>query len=123
MEAEEFEKLVREGIEEIPKKFLGMLENVDIVVEEEPTSFQKRKLGYRKNSLILGLYEGIPRIKRANYAQVLPDKITIFKNSIEQVASSRESIKKIVRETVWHEIAHHFGLSEEEIRRKERKRG
>lgn len=123
MEMGEFEKLVQEGIGEIPKKFLDKLENVEIIVEEDPTPFQKQKIGYRKNSLILGLYEGIPQIKRANYAQVLPDKITIFKNSIEKVAFSPGKIKEVVRKTVWHEIAHHFGMTEAEVRKREKEKG
>ncbi len=66
---------------------------------------------------LLGLYEGVPHSSRgANYTSVLPDKITIFKNSIEIVAKTEEEIKAQVRSTVMHEIGHHFGLSEEELK-------
>jgi len=119
---EKFEELVNEAIKTIPKKFLDRLSNVDICVENEPSSFQLQKLRMRKGSLLFGLYEGFPQTKRGNYAQVLPDKITIFKKSIEQATKSKEKIKEIVKNTVWHEIAHHFGLNEEEVRRAERKR-
>jgi len=119
---EKFEKLVNEAIKAIPEKFLERLDNVDVCIENEPSSFQLQKLRMRKGSLLFGLYEGFPQTKRGNYAQVLPDKITIFKKSIEQVAKSEEKIKEIVKNTVWHEIAHHFGLSEEEVRRVEQKR-
>jgi len=123
MTIERFEKLVNEGIRAIPKRFLEKLENVDIVIEDEPTPYQLRKLGARKNLLIFGLYEGVPKTKRWGYGQVLPDKITIFKNSIEKVARQSESvIKEIVRNTVWHEIAHHFGLDEKKVRELELKR-
>ncbi len=116
MEQEKFGKLVEEGIEAIPKKFLEILDNVDIVIEEEPTPYQLSKLKERGDSIILGLYEGVPKTKRWHYAQVLPDKITIFKKSIEKVVRSEEEIKKIVKDTVWHEIAHHFGMDEKSVR-------
>lgn len=122
MTNEEFEKLVKEGIEAIPKKFLKKLNNVDIVIEDFPTSEQLAKLKIKKDSLLFGLYEGIPQTKRWGYSQVLPDKITIFKKSIEKVARSKEEIKEIVKNTVWHEIAHHFGLDEKKIREIELKR-
>jgi predicted Zn-dependent protease with MMP-like domain len=122
MNNKEFEEAVKEGINAIPKKFLEKLDNVDICIEEEPEPDQLKKVKRGENSLILGLYEGIPQINRGSYGQVLPDKITIFKRSIERVAQSKDEIKKTVRDTVWHEIAHHFGMNEAEVRRAERKR-
>ncbi|MBZ1345449.1 MAG: metallopeptidase family protein [Candidatus Nealsonbacteria bacterium] len=112
----EFEELVNEGIKAIPKRFLEKLNNIEIVIEDEPTPEQIRKLKLSKNSTIFGLYEGIPQTKRWHYGQVLPDKITIFKNPIEEIARSEEEIKEIVKNTVWHEIAHHFGFDEKRIR-------
>ena len=122
MTRKQFEKLVDEGIKAIPKRFLERLDNVDIVIEDEPALHQLRKLRARKNSIIFGLYEGIPKTKRWHYGQVLPDKITIFKKPIEKIASSEEEVKEIVKNTVWHEIAHHFGMDEERIRRVEKRK-
>lgn len=116
MEIERFEQLVNEGIKDIPQKFLDKLDNVGIIVEDDPTPEQLKKLKVRKNYVLFGLYEGIPKIKRWSYADVLPDKITIFKNPIEKSAQSEKEIKNIIKETVWHEIAHHFGMDEEEVR-------
>ena len=134
MDREKFEKLVNEAIKTIPKKILGKLDNVDIVIEEEPTPYQLKKLRARKSLIIFGLYEGVPKTKRWQYGQVLPDKITIFKKPIEKMAriekeakrtsslfhlhpATRESvIKEIVKNTVWHEIAHHFGMDEKRVR-------
>ena len=62
--------------------------------------------------MLLGLYEGIPQTKRGEYTMALPDKISIFKNSIELIGQTPEEIKKLVQDTVCHEIAHHFGSSE-----------
>jgi predicted Zn-dependent protease with MMP-like domain len=122
MDTEKFEKLVNEGIKDIPQKFLDKLDNVGIVVEDNPSPEQLKKLKIRKNYILFGLYEGIPKTKRWGYSDVLPDKITIFKNPIEQSTQSEEEIKKIVKETVWHEIAHHFGMNEKEVRDAELRR-
>ena len=122
MTGEKFEEIVKEGIEAIPKRFLEKLNNVDICIEEEPTSCQLKKLRTKKGFLIFGLYEGIPQTKRRHYAQVLPDKITIFKKPIERVAKLEKEIKEIVKNTVWHEIAHHFGMDEKRVQEAERKR-
>ena len=119
MTKEEFEKIVKEGIRAIPKRFLEKLNNIDIVIEDEPGVYQQRKLKIRKNSLILGLYEGVPKTKRGSYGMVLPDKITIFKKPIEKIAQTEKEIREIVKNTVWHEIAHHFGFSEEGVRKAE----
>jgi predicted Zn-dependent protease with MMP-like domain len=121
MTNEEFEQLVKEGIDAIDERFLAKLKNVEIVVEDNPTALQLEKLKLR-GSLLLGLYEGIPLTKREQYGQVLPDKITIFKNQIEQLYSNPEDIKKAVKNTVWHEIAHHFGMDEKQVRDAEKKR-
>ena len=122
MDIIEFEKLVSEGITKIPQKFLKKLENVAIVIEDEPTPEQIKKLNLRKDFSLFGLYEGVPQTKRGAYYSALPDKITIFKKPIEQFAGSSEQIKETVKNTVWHEIAHHFGSGEEEIREIEKRR-
>ena len=122
MTIEKFEELVNEGIKAIPKKFLAKLDNVDIVIENEPTSEQLEKLRIRRDSFLFGLYEGIPKTKRWGYGQVLPDKITIFKNPIEKIAQSEQKVKRLVRDIIWHEIAHHFGMDEKEVRKVESRR-
>lgn len=120
---EDFEKIVEEGIKAIPEKFLRKLDNVSIVVEDEPTPVQIKKLRIRRGLTLLGLYEGVPQAKRtAYYGAVLPDKITVFQEPIEAVARDKEEIKEIVKNTVWHEIAHHFGMDETRVRRAETKR-
>ena len=122
MTREEFEELVKEGIEAIPERILKKLSNVEIVIEDNPSLEQLKKLKLRKDTLLFGLYEGVPKTKRWGYWQVLPDKITIFKEPIEKFAHSKEEIKEIIKNTVWHEIAHHFGLDEKKVRELEKKR-
>lgn len=122
MTQEEFEKIVQEGIGEIPDKFLEKLENVAVCVQDDPTKEQLSKTERKRGETLLGLYEGVPQTGRGNYGQVLPDKITIFKNPIERIVQFPEEIKEIVKNTVWHEIAHHFGMDEKRVRMAERKR-
>lgn len=120
---EEFENIVIQGIEAIPAEFLAKLSNVAIVIEDEPTSEQIKKIKLRGDVLLFGLYEGVPQSQRGlNYTAVLPDKITIFKKAIESAAQNKEDLKKIVKNTVWHEIAHHFGADEERVCQAEQKR-
>lgn len=122
MEREAFEKLVEEAIAEISEDFLAKLENVAMVIENEPSGEQLKKLKIRKDQLLFGLYEGVPQTKRGpNYGMVLPDKITIFQRPIEQYYVSKEEIKECVKNTVRHEIAHHFGSGEAGARKAAKK--
>ncbi|MDD5145951.1 MAG: metallopeptidase family protein [Candidatus Pacebacteria bacterium] len=120
MEIFEFEKLVRKAQEELPEKIKGKIENVAILVENNPTIEQLKKTGTRQGSVLLGLYEGVPETKWGKgFGGNLPDKITIFQESIERFAKSAEEIKEMVKNVVWHEIAHHFGIDENEVRKLE----
>lgn len=112
---DEFEQLVIDAIDSLPQEFLDRLENVDIIVESTPTRAQLAQQGVPEDSLLLGLYEGVPLTARENYGFVLPDKITIYQEAIEAVCATPEKIVQEVRETVAHEIAHHFGLSDEAL--------
>ena len=112
-----------QGIDAIPAKFRKKLDNVAIIVEDEPSRQQMEDNGLGSNETLLGLYEGIPQTKRGEgYGMVLPDKITIFQKQIEDAAHTLEEIPDIVQDTVWHEIAHHFGFNEHEVRERERER-
>lgn len=123
MTREVFEKLVADSLTDLPRHIQDKMDNVAVVVEDEPTPEQIRRGGTRVGDLLLGLYEGIPRTKRGlGYTLVLPDKITIFQDSIEQVARTPDAIKKQVQQTVWHEVAHHFGLDEDGVQKLSRKR-
>lgn len=119
----EFEKLVEKGIKAIPKRFLEKLDNVAIIVEDKPVPAQVKKLNLRQGWTLFGLYEGVPQAARGNnYTSVLPDKITIFQKPIESAARDVADIREIVKNTVWHEIAHHFGMNESQVRQAEAKR-
>ncbi len=117
MDHEEFSKYVEEAINTLPSEFAEKLENVAIIVEDRPSREQLQKLRLRGNRLLLGLYEGIPKTRRGRYGigPTLPDKITIFRLPILAITRSQREIISQIRSTVLHEIAHHFGMSEEEI--------
>ena len=118
-----FEQLVAEGVKAIPQKFLDKLSNVAVIVEDEPTEEQLKHNHVRRGWTLFGLYEGVPQTARgSSYGWVLPDKITIFQKPIEEAAHNQEEIKEIIKDTVWHEIAHHFGMNEGEVRTRERMR-
>lgn len=114
-----FQQLVHEGVLAIDEKFRSRLNNVQIIIEDAPSPRQRRDNDLPKNATLLGLYEGVPLTEREHYTLVLPDKITIFKTPIEEMAATEEDVKAIVADTVWHEIGHHFGLDETEVRRRE----
>ena len=123
MKKVEFEKLVKEAISELPEKIRQKMDNLALCVEKRPTAEQLRKTGIRYGGFLLGLYEGVPQTKWGRgFGMMLPDKITIFQDSIEKFARTPEKIKKLVKTTVWHEIAHHFGFNEKQVRELERKR-
>ena len=117
MDDNKFKELVKEALDSLPKEFGKKLNNVSVTVDYYPTPYQLRKANIPPYSLLFGLYEGVPQTKRGIYYSNIPDKITIFKNAIEQVCQTEEKIKEKVRQTLIHEIGHHFGLSEEELRK------
>jgi predicted Zn-dependent protease with MMP-like domain len=119
---EEFETLINESMDDLPQQYIQRLNNVAVVIADDPTPEQREKLQMHQGQLLFGLYEGIPLTKRgAGYNLVLPDKITIFKNPLLAISRSPEDLKNLVRHTLWHEIAHYYGLDHDRIRELENK--
>jgi predicted Zn-dependent protease with MMP-like domain len=118
MTREEFEDEVVEALELVPEEFRGYLAEVAILVEEWPSGDQRQRVHLRRNETLFGLYEGVPRTQRnSGYNLALPDRITLFQGPLEQYAGpDRERLRRQVRRTVLHEIAHHFGFGEERLR-------
>lgn len=113
---EEFDRLITKAMDELPQKYIKGLENVAIVYADDPDEFQAQKARLNEHSLLFGLYEGIPLTKRGtNYTFVLPDKITLFKNPILTVSHSNEELFEHIKRTLWHEIAHYYGLDHDRI--------
>lgn len=108
---EEFETIVKQALDEIPPGYGERLNNLAFVIESEPTPAQREKLKLHDGQTLFGLYEGVPLVARgSNYSGVLPDKITIFKNPAVFAATSLEELTASIKHTVWHEVAHYFGL-------------
>lgn len=113
---EHFDQLITRAMDELPQKYITGLENVAIIYEDEPSQQQKEKMKIDNNHLLLGLYEGIPLTQRGNgYTFVLPDKITLFKNSILAVVQDEAELFEQIKRTLWHEIAHYYGLDHARI--------
>jgi predicted Zn-dependent protease with MMP-like domain len=106
MTRKEFEILARDVLKKLPKEFKEKLQNVDVVIDASA-----------KGNL-LGLYEGVPLDNRTtNYGLVMPDKITLFKKSIELECKEQGlDIRKEIKHVIQHEIAHHFGISDKRLR-------
>ena len=111
----EFDELITRAMNELPASYIKGLDNVVIVMADEPTPAQIKKMAVDDDHTLLGLYEGIPLTKRtAGYNLVLPDKITLFKKPIERVSEYGDVFEHIKR-TLWHEIAHFYGLNHDDI--------
>jgi predicted Zn-dependent protease with MMP-like domain len=107
----EFETIVKTALDAIPDQYATRIENLAFVIENDPTEEQRRRLKLHHGQTLFGLYEGLPLTKRGtSYSGVLPDKITIFKNPALSQAHDLEELEMNIRHTVWHEVAHYFGL-------------
>jgi predicted Zn-dependent protease with MMP-like domain len=113
---EQFDALITKAMDELPQEYIQGLDNVAIVQADEPTDEQKEKMNLREGAILLGLYEGIPLTQRGNsYSFVLPDKITLFKHSILRVVRNEDELFEQIKRTLWHEIAHYYGLNHERM--------
>ncbi len=117
MERKYFEKLVVKALEELPQVFKDSLDNVDVVVEDAPLQAHADAVDSTHRRLVLGLYQGVPLSRRSHYyGMVMPDKVSIFQKNIEKICKSDDDIIRIVTHTVQHELAHHFGISDQRLR-------
>ena len=118
MEIEEFEKVVDEAIASLPEKLKSALDNVGISVEEWPSYRMAR------GHLLLGIYQGVPKTVWGRWQGLLvPDKITIYKGPIEFLGrGDKQKIKELIADTVKHEVAHHFGISDARLNEIEKNR-
>jgi predicted Zn-dependent protease with MMP-like domain len=115
----EFSNEVKKTLRKLPDEYKDQLDNVEIVIQDWPNETDLENDPNASPFSLLGLYQGIPKTEREAYAS-LPDKITIFKEPILHAAANDEDAKKIIRDTVLHELGHHFGLSDEELERTEK---
>jgi len=123
MQPDEFDRLVAAVYARIPARFRRRLKNIAVVVESEPTSAQLARGRVGRDGTLLGLYEGRPLTVRSVFEPFsMPDRITIFQGPHERLAHSPEHLARLVEDTVWHEVAHYFGMNESQVRAAERAR-
>ena len=117
MTRERFRELVAEALDELPEPFLSRLQNVQIVVDDEPEPALLRDMGLDpRRDVLFGLYQGVPADERGDTDNLLlPDRISVFYRPLVRAFRTPEAIRREVRKTVIHEIAHFFGMSDEEI--------
>jgi len=127
MQREEFEKLVEEGFGRLPEWVREKIKNVALLVEDEPSENDRKENNLSDGETLLGLYKGIPLSARGEeygVGGVLPDTITLYQKPIEETALlDSHDIRDVIADTIWHEFAHHFGIDEEGVERRERERG
>lgn len=124
MTPEEFSDLVADiGWSPVPERFRGLISNVALLVEDEPSAETRREFNLPDGDTLLGLYHGIPRTARGEsygVGMVMPDTITLYRLPILQTSvEDGISVRQMIEETIWHEVAHHFGLDEDEVEKRE----
>jgi predicted Zn-dependent protease with MMP-like domain len=113
---EEFQQLIDQALGELPGEHVKNIQNVAILYEDVPTPEQRQKLALRHDQTLLGLYEGLPLSQRQGMIRLYPDKITLFRQPLQWQAGNLEELKEAIKHTLWHEIAHYYGLDHDKIR-------
>ncbi|HSX47353.1 MAG TPA: metallopeptidase family protein [Patescibacteria group bacterium] len=112
---ENFQELINKALEELPGEHVKNIKNVAILYEDFPTPEQRYKLQLSHNRTLLGLYEGIPLSDRQGQTKIFPDKITLFKIPLLSRSVDEKSLQNNIKHTLWHEIAHYYGLNHSQI--------
>lgn len=115
LSARQFEKLVEDGLALIPEEIRALMNNVQIVVEDEPGEKLLEELNVPADETIFGLYQGVPLTERSTAYSALPDRIIIFRRPLLEEFNDPLDIRREVARTVIHEVAHHFGIGEERL--------
>jgi len=110
MERSQFEALVAQALNSLPRTFREKLTNVAIIVEDLPPD------GMEREGLLLGLFHGVPRTEKSVFVSHPPDRIFLYQRNIEAVCTSEAEVRRQIRATLLHEVGHYFGLSEDELR-------
>ena len=112
----EFERLVAEAVTLIPRRFRRVMQNLALVIEDEPTPALLAEMEIEPPDSLYGLYQGTPLPERTwGFGNALPDRITLFRRPIEEDCDDEDEVRAVIGETLIHEVGHYFGLSEEEI--------
>ena len=116
MDRKSFEQHVAEALQSIPRRFRRAMQNIAIVVEDEPSRELLRSMDIEPPDTLLGLYQGTPLTERPwDYGNALPDRILIFQGPHERASEDEDDLIVAIAETLIHEVGHYFGMSEEQI--------
>lgn len=119
---QQFDDLITRAMDELPQEHIHNMHNVAIVMSDEPDPQQRIKLQLRGDQLLLGLFEGVPRTQQSgSESGLLPSKITLFKNQILATVYDEKGLFEQIKRTIWHEIAHYYGLNHGDIDHRQRK--
>jgi len=126
MNRNDFERLVQEAFERLPARVREQIQNVALLVEDEPSPTVRARENLRDDETLLGYYQGTPLTERGEsygIGETVPDTVTLYQNPIEQAAfEDGMDVRDVVADTLWHEFAHHFGMNENQVREREQKR-
>ena len=112
MSRRKFQRLVLEAVDSLPEHIKERMDNVDVVVDDWPSREDLEHAGIQDPYQLFGIYHGLPLTERSQYDMVLPDRIAIFRCSLEAACDTEANLADEIRITVLHEIAHHFGIDE-----------
>lgn len=112
---EEFEVLVGRALDQLPEEFAELLNNVVVLAEDEPDPELLAQMGFAPGEELLGLYTGVPLTERETGWNTLPDTVSIYRGPLLRICQDRRELIGEIRDTVMHELGHHFGLSDEEM--------
>ncbi|GAC1501193.1 MAG: metallopeptidase family protein [Candidatus Saccharimonadales bacterium] len=112
---DQFQDLINQALIELPGDHADSIANIAIIYEDLPSEQQRQTLKLRHNQTLLGLYEGLPLPQRQGLTRLLPDKITLFKIPLQNHANNTDELKEQIKHTLWHEIAHYYGLDHDKI--------
>lgn len=112
---EQFQALINQALEELPGEHVKNIKNIAILYEDDPTPQQRQQAKLGPYQTLLGLYEGTPLSRRQGMTRLLPDKITLFKGPLTRQANTLSGLKEAIKHTLWHEIAHYYGLDHDRI--------
>jgi predicted Zn-dependent protease with MMP-like domain len=112
---EQFYELMNEAMASLPKVHIDKLQNVALLLEEDVSLEERQTMGLQPGTTLLGLYRGVPLSQRQGQSMVLPDTITLYKRPILATVNTMHELKEQIRHTLWHEIAHYYGLNHTDI--------
>jgi len=113
---ERFQELIDQALGSLKGEHAENIKNIAIIYSDEPDMAQRQKLELRNDQTLLGLYEGVPLSRRQGATLIYPDKITLFKLPLSRMSANESGLLENIRHTLWHEIAHYYGLNHKQIK-------